>query len=96
MSVSTQPCDFRGWTPGQNFPAGDPTGANGPMGWGGGANPEPSFFLLRTIRPDSRRSRCLTPGQTYYFNLQTIKFNNGQNSCTQSSCNVRMTVNPPK
>lgn len=94
MTLSTQPCDFRGWTPGVNFPAGDPSGTNGPMGWGGGPYPN-IFFLLQGDPPGFPPKPLLTSGQTYYFNLQTINFNDGQNSCTQSSCDVRMTVNPP-
>ena len=95
MSLSTQPCDFRGWTPGAQFPAGDPTGAATPLGWGGGANPN-IFFLFQGDPPGFPAPRpLLAPGTTYYFNIQTINYSNGQNSCTQSSCDVRMTLNPP-
>lgn len=94
LSVSAQPCDFRGWTPGQNFPAGDPGSANGPMGWGGGPYPNIQF-LLQGDPPGFPAKPLFNPGQTYYVNLQTIRFNDGQNSCTQPSCDVRMTVNPP-
>jgi hypothetical protein len=94
LTLSTQPCDFRGWTPGQNFPGGDQSGANSPMGWAGGLYPNLQF-LLQGDPAGFPAKPLLLPGQTYYFNLQTIRFNDGQNSCTQSSCDVRMTVNPP-
>ena len=93
MTLSSQPCDFRGWTPGVNFPSGDPSGA-GPLAWGGGINPQ-VFYLLQGDPPGFPPKALLTPGQTYYVNLQTIQFGNGQNSCTSSSCDVRVTVNPP-
>jgi hypothetical protein len=94
MTLSSTPCDFRGWTPGVNFPAGDPTGVNGPLAWGGGINPG-IFYLLTGDPPGFPPKPLLTPGQTYYINLQTIQWSNGQNSCGNPSCDVRITVNPP-
>jgi len=94
MTLSTQPCDFRGWTPGQNFPAGDQSGSSGPMGWGGGINPNKQY-LLAGDPPGFPAKPLLSPGVTYYVNLQTINFNNGLNSCQNAGCDVRMTVNTP-
>lgn len=96
LTLSTQPCDFRSWTPGQSasFPPNDATGATAPMAWGGGNAPNISFLLQSQSQSFPPKAK-VTPGQTYYFNLQTIRFSDGTNSCSQSSCDVRMTVNPP-
>ena len=94
MTLSTQPCDFRGWTPGQNFPAGDQSGSSGPMGWGGGINPNKQYLLAGDPAGFPAKP-LLSPGVTYYVNMQTINFSNGLNSCQNASCDVRITVNTP-
>ena len=95
MTLSSQPCDFRGWTPGSNFPSGDPTGTNTPMAWSGGINPN-ILFLLQGDPAGFPAKPLLNPGQQYFVNLQTINFGDGQNSCTGASCNVRFTTNVPQ
>lgn len=95
LSLSSQPCDFRGWTPGSNFPPSDPTGANTPMGWSGGINPNIQFLLQGDPAGFPPRP-LLNPGQQYYLNLRTINFGDGQNSCTNPSCDVRFTTNIPQ
>ena len=96
MTISSAPCDFRGWTAGQNFPAQDPTGANGPMAWVTGINPSRQFLLAGDPPGNSPPKPLLNPGQTYYVNLQTIWYNTGQNSCPTNNCGVRFTVNTPR
>ena len=95
MTLSSQPCDFRGWTPGNNFPAGDPNGTNAPMAWSGGINPG-ILFLLAGDPAGFPAKPLLNHGQQYFLNLQTINHFNGLNSCTSSSCNVRFTTNVPQ
>ena len=93
MSLSTQPCDFRGFTPGGNsFPSPDPTGVNRQLGWGGGNAPNINFMLTEDLGIAPK----LQPGQTYFLNLRTLHFSNGNPSCTNLTCNVLMTLNPPK
>jgi hypothetical protein len=94
MTLSTQPCDFRGYSPGF-FPAPDATGANGPLRWEAGINPNTSFLLFGDPAGFPAKP-LLTPGQTYYVNLQTINYATGQNSCPTGSCDVRFTVDPPR
>jgi len=96
MTISSAPCDFRGWTAGQNFPAQDPTGANGPMAWVTGINPSRQFLLAGDPPGNSPPKPLLNPGQTYYVNLQTIWYTTGQNSCPTTNCGVRFTVNTPR
>ena len=95
MSISAQPCDFRGYSPGF-FPPQDPNSANAPMGWDQGINPNRQFLLTGDPAGSSPAKPLFTPGQTYYVNLQTINFLDGQNSCTTSTCDVRITVNAPR
>jgi hypothetical protein len=94
MTLSTQPCDFRGYSPGF-FPAPDATGANGPMRWEGGINPN-MIFLLTGDPAGFPAKPLLTPGQTYYVNLQTVNYATGTNSCPTNACDVRFTVDPPR
>ncbi|HVF64205.1 MAG TPA: hypothetical protein VNE58_09445 [Casimicrobiaceae bacterium] len=94
-SLSTSPCDFRGFGPGLvMLPASDPTGASAPLAWGAGINPGMQY-LLTGDNPGFPPRPLLTPGATYYVNLQTVNFSTGQNSCSTGSCNVRITVNTP-
>ena len=95
MTLSSQPCDFRGWTPGNNFPSGDPTGSAAPMAWSGGINPG-ILFLLGGDPPGFPAKPLLNLGTQYFLNLQTINHFNGLNSCTSSSCDVRFTTNVPQ
>jgi hypothetical protein len=96
VSISSAPCDFRGWTAGQVFPTQDPTGANGPMGWANGIAPSRAFLLTGDNPGFNPPKPLFTPGQTYYINMKTIGFYDGQNSCRTSNCGVRITVNPPR
>ena len=36
------------------------------------------------------------PGQTYYVNIRSIFWANGQTSCPGGSCEMRITVNAPR
>jgi hypothetical protein len=95
MSISTQPCDFRGWSPGVNFPGADPTGANGPLAWAG--SPYPSRQYLLAGDPAGFPPKPLfTPGQTYYVNIRSIYFSTGTSSCSSGSCDIRVTVTTPR
>lgn len=94
MTLSTRPNDFRGYQPGlSGLPPTDPSGANAPMVWSIGINPNCQFLLAGdTGGPTSK----LTPGQTYYVNLRTVHYGSGEPSCSAAACNVRFTVNPPR
>lgn len=95
MTLSTQPCDFRGWTPGSpTFPVADPSGAAGPLAWAGGFYPN-GKFLLSGDPPGFPAKPLLTPGQTYYLNIRTVRFNDGGYSCPLPTCDMLITVNPP-
>ena len=96
MSISTQSCDFRGYVPGSNHPAADPSGANGPLAWAAGVTTSNQFLLAGDPPGMFPVKPLLTPGQTYYVNLRTIIFGTGQNSCWTGNCDVRITVNPPR
>jgi len=81
MSVSPSACDFRTFVPGQPPSASiDPSGATAPMAFDFGINP------ARTV--------ALIPGRTYYVNVRNVDQFTGAISCTTSTCNIRMTVNP--
>ena len=89
ITMSTQPCDFRGYSPGY-IPPKDPTGNTGPMAWGVGINPQIFFQAATTAQPP-----VLNAGQTYFVNMRNWHYMTGQNNCTTSTCDVRVTVNPP-
>ncbi|HEX4885494.1 MAG TPA: hypothetical protein VFX05_15230 [Casimicrobiaceae bacterium] len=84
-SLSTQPCDFRGYTP-STYPT-DPTGASAPLKWGVGQTGDITFGLQGGVG-----SPPLVPGQTYYFNLQNRNHLNDTSSCTAALCDLRMTI----
>jgi hypothetical protein len=90
MTLSTQPCDFRGFSPGVG-PTPDPTGATAAIYWAQGINPQIQFLLAG----DPPTKPLLTPGTLYYVNIQTTNFYSGIGSCNTSSCDIRITVNPP-
>ena len=90
MTISPSACDFRGFTPGVGGSV-DPTGANNPLGWAYGINPN-IFFGLAGMTGSGPK---LQPGQTYYVNIRNRDFN-GTDSCLTSNCNVRLTVNRPR
>lgn len=90
MSLSTQPCDFRGYTAG-SFGAVDPTGATAPLFWSSDQTPNMSIRLTSMTGPAPK----LTPGQTYYANIRTISFFSGTTSCTQSTCDMRVSLTAP-
>lgn len=97
MSISTQPCDFRLWNVGASSPpVGDPSGATGPMGWGVGINPNHQYLLAGDPPGGYPPKSLFTPGQTYFINLHTVYFSNGQNACTGGTCDVRITVITPQ
>jgi hypothetical protein len=95
-TLSTQPCDFRGFTPGAGtWPAPDPTGANRPLAWSGGNVPAVAFQLsgdTPTFPPVAQ----LVPGQTYYLNIRTIRASDGKNSCNAPSCNLKVVLRTPR
>jgi len=91
MTLSPSACDFRGFQVGA-YPPRDPSGANNPMAWGFGINPN-IFYALSGMQGNEPK---LVPGQTYYVNLRNRDFNTGQGSCQTSNCNVRITVNRPR
>lgn len=91
MSLSPSACDFRGLQPG-TFPPSDPTGANNPLSWGNGINPN----ILYKLSGMAGNNPALVPGQTYYLNIRNRNYNDGTVSCTTSTCNVRITINPPR
>ena len=95
VSLSSQPCDFRGFSPGMpSFPVGDPTGANGPLTWSGGNVVALSFLFTGDPQPFPPIAQ-LNPGQTYYLNVQTIRAGDGGNSCFAPSCNLKFVLRPP-
>jgi hypothetical protein len=91
MTLSPSACDFRGFQPG-TYPPVDSTGSRNPLAWSFGINPN-IFFSLSTAPGGGAK---LVPGQTYYVNLRNRDYNSGQSSCQTGTCNVRVTVNPPR
>ena len=89
LSLSPSACDFRGFQAGVGGSI-DLTGANNPMAWGFGINPNVFFGL------SPGGGVRLQPGRTYYVNIRNIDFDTGGNSCQGSTCNVRITVNRPQ
>jgi hypothetical protein len=95
VSLSSQPCDFRGFSPGMpSFPPGDATGANGPLTWSGGNVVALSFLFTGDPQPFPPIAQ-LNTGQTYYLNVQTIRASDGLNSCNAPSCNLKFVLRPP-
>ena len=90
MTISPSSCDFRGFTPGQGGSV-DPTGANRPMSWSYGINPNSQIGLLGMTGNFPK----LEPGRTYYVNIRNRDYN-GTDSCLTTNCNVRITVNRPR
>ena len=97
MSISPQPCDFRNFVPGASptFPPLDASGTSAPMAWGGGINPGIQYLFDGDPPGFAPAKPLLTRGSTYYVNLQTIRSSDGLNSCSSSTCDVRITVNTP-
>jgi hypothetical protein len=60
------------------------------MAWAVGINPQIFFQAATTAAPP-----VLNPGQTYFVNMRNVNYFNGQIACTTSTCDVRVTVNPP-
>lgn len=77
MSVSPSACDFRGFVPGVSLLT-DPSGANYPIGWNHGINPE----VTVPVRGGGR----------YYVNVRNVNFSDGSLSCSTSTCNMRITT----
>ena len=97
MSLSTQPCDFRNFVPGASptFPPLDSAGTSAPMAWSGGINPQIQYLFAGDPPGFAPVKPLLNPGGTYYVNLQTIRAQDGANSCGTGTCDVRITVNTP-
>jgi hypothetical protein len=91
MSLSPSPCDFRGLQP-YVIPSPDPTGANRPMAWSSDQTPNFGFALAGATGSMAK----LTPGQTYYLNIRTIHGYNLLSSCTQSTCDMRISITAPQ
>jgi hypothetical protein len=95
-TLSSQPCDFRGFSPGMpSWPAPDPTGANGPLSWSGGNVPAVAFLFQgdpQTFPPVAQ----IVPGQSYYLNIRTIRASDGLNSCNAPSCNLKIVLRIPR
>ena len=90
MTISPSSCDFRGFTAGVGGSV-DPTGANNPMSWSYGINPNSQIGLTGMTGNFPK----LEPGRTYYVNIRNRDFN-GADSCKTTNCNVRITVNRPR
>lgn len=90
MTISPSSCDFRGFSPGQGVTV-DPTGANNPMSWSFGINPNSQIGLAGMTGSFPK----LEPGRTYYVNIRNRDFS-GIDSCQTANCNVRITVNRPR
>jgi hypothetical protein len=89
MTLSPSACDFRGFTPNIGGTV-DPEGIKNPLAWGYGINPNVFFGL-----PNSANRTKLEPGRTYYINIRNRDLANKE-SCQGASCNIRMTLNPPR
>ena len=90
MSLSTEACDFRGFTPGTPS-ATDPTGTNYPIKWSNDINPVIQYQLHPSLF-----NAVLTPGKTYYFNIRNIDWSaGGRPSCLTATCNGRFQVATP-
>jgi hypothetical protein len=90
MSVSTSPCDFRGFTPGAPSLT-DPTSTNYPILWSNDQTPRIQYQLSG---PSS--NAVLTPGQTYYFSVRNVDWNaGGIPSCGQATCNGAFATTRP-
>ena len=94
MTLSTQPCDFRGFSPGY-VPPPDPSGTNGPLFWARDPNPNIPFLFMGDNPGMFPVKPLLNPGQTYFINLQTIHYATGGSTCS-GACDVRFTVDPPR
>lgn len=103
MTLSTQACDFRGYTPVYPIPQpvlppGDPTGATGPLAWAGGSltSTGPTIaFLLLGDPPGSPPKPFLTPGQTYYLNIQTVNWDLSNSCAGAGPCDMRINFDAP-
>jgi len=90
MSLSTQACDFRGFTPGTPS-ATDATGANYPLKWSNDINPSIQYQLHSSLF-----NAVLVPGSTYYFNVRNIDWSaGGRPSCATATCNGRFQIATP-
>lgn len=90
MTLSPSACDFRGFKPNAGGPV-DSTGANNPLAWAYGINPNTFFGLTGSSGSGPR----LDPGRTYYVNIRNRTLNDAS-SCLTTNCNVRITVNRPQ
>lgn len=74
-TLSTRPCDFRDMEP---FPPpSDPAGATHPMAWSFGTTANVNFVTGGS----AGTTPVLTPGRTYYFNVQNYSPDLKSNSC---------------
>jgi hypothetical protein len=92
VTLSTQPCDFRGYTPGMQWlPATDATGSTAPLAWSAG-NQGAIFYLLQG---DPGTYAKLQPGSTYYMNIRNVVFSSGVSSCSALYCDMKIVHRPP-
>jgi hypothetical protein len=84
LTLSTQPCDFRGFVPGSYSPI-DPTGGTYPMWRVNGQ----TLSLDYRLGTNPFNYPILQPGQTYYFNVRNVNWVNGAPSCGGATCNGR-------
>lgn len=89
MTVSTQPCDFRGFV--ASAPSlTDPTSATYPIKWSNGQTPQ---LFYQFTGPSA--NAVLQAGQTYYFNIRNASWETGLSSCSGSTCNGRIATTAP-
>jgi len=89
MTVSSQPCDFRGFVV-ASVSATDPTGTNYPIRWSNSQTPSISY---QSTGPSA--NAVLQAGQTYYFNVRNVDWASGLASCQTASCNGRFQIAAP-
>lgn len=93
ISVSTQPCDFRGFVPGAALPT-DPSGQNYPLSWSAGISPKV------TVQGDNGTNvnyPKLNRGARYYVNLRNVSPYSGQLTCAPgTTCNGRFATDWPR
>lgn len=89
MTVSTQPCDFRGFVAGAPSLT-DPTSATYPIKWSNDQTPQ---LLYQFTAPSS--NAVLQAGQTYYVNIRNASWVTGLPSCAGPTCNGRIATTAP-
>jgi hypothetical protein len=85
MTISTQPCDFRG-----GYGVTDPTSASAPILWSNGQTPQ---IIYQFTGPSS--NAVLQAGQIYYISIRNANWYNGAPSCLGTYCNGRFNTAAP-